>query len=330
LIVRYLQIASFSLCLDLCTTGWLRAQEISPVDSVVASEPKEADIAYPPPRKFPLDVAGYLSFRTLNDDAFYKHEYYREYAGSLFLSKKAGRWLFHSEFNANSALEFDTDGIHIVPRISHLSVKLQNAFVNYNWQDWLQVEAGYLLAPTYWRTHRYQSTNLTVDEPLIDQNIFPAVFKGVMLHGDKYFEHGGFSYQIYGGRSQEPEVFDPESTNTEVDTSWAVGGKLVAHVPSRHFLNAFDIGYHRLEQRFSDRDESLDGAELRIEKDRIRLNGDSRPASRSGLGRQSLGVTYRPQPSLSLKVELDYQAERCRQPAYYGVTVGAVYFFHLP
>jgi len=363
------------LCLDLCTTGRLRAQDTSPVASFAASEPIEADVADPPPRKFPLDVAGYLSFRTLNDDSFYKHEYYREYAGSLFLSKKAGRWLFHSEFNANSALEFDTDGIHIVPRISHLSVKLQNAFVNYNWQDWLQAEAGYLFVPTYWRTHRYQSTNLTVDEPLIDQNIFPAVFKGVMLHGDKYFEHGGFSYQIYGGLSQEPEVFDPESTDTEVDTSWAVGGKLVTHVPSRHFLNAFDIGYHRLEQRFSDRSESLDGAELRIEKDRIRflgefahmsaipsngqarffrqgyylqtsyriarqvfavaqydwLNSDSRTAARSGLGRQSLGVTYRPQPPLSLKVELDrYQAERGRQPAYYGVTVGAVYFFHLP
>ena len=36
----------------------------------------------------------------------------------------------------NSALEFDTNGIHIVPRIPHLRVKLQNAFVNYNWHDW--------------------------------------------------------------------------------------------------------------------------------------------------------------------------------------------------
>src|SRR5260370_15845639 len=117
-----LQIATFSFCLALSTVGLLRAQDTLP----------EADLANPQPRKFPLDVAGYLSLRSLNDDAFYKHHYYREYAGSLFLSKKAGRWLFHSEFNANSALEFDTDGIHIVPRISHLSGKLQIAFINYN------------------------------------------------------------------------------------------------------------------------------------------------------------------------------------------------------
>ena len=355
----------------------LKAQDTLPAGGFAESEPtgEAPDIADPAPRKFPLDVAGYLSFRTLNDDAFSRHQFYREYAGSLFLSKKAGRWLFHSEFNVNSALEFDTDGIHIAPRIPHLSVKLQTAFANYNWREWLQVQAGYLFVPTYWRTHRYQSTNLTVDEPLVDQNVFPSVFKGVMLHGDKYFEDGGFSYQIYGGVTQEPEVFDPESVNTRIDLAWSVGGKLVAHIPTRHFLDALDIGYHRLEQRFSDRDESLDGAELRIEKDRIRLlgefahalatpsngqarffrqgfylqpsyriarqvfvvaqygwlNSDSRISRRSGLARQTVGVTYRPQPSISLKVELDrYQAQRGQLPAYYGVTVGAVYFFHLP
>ena len=355
--IRNLQIALFSLFL----TGCLQAQ-----DGVAAADPA--------PGKFPLDVAGYLSFRALNGDDFAKREYYREYAGSIFVSKNAGRWLFHSEFNVNSALEYDTEGIHIAPRIPHLSVKLQNAFVNYNWQDWLQAEAGYLFVPTYWRTHRYQSTNLTVDEPLIDQVVFPGVFKGVMLHGDKYFESSGFSYQIYGGLSQEPENFDAEARNLHIDQAWAIGGKLVAHVPSRHFFDSFDIGYHRLEQRFSDWDESLDGAELRLEKGRARLLGeyahmlakpkngtaeffrqgmylqpsyrltrqlyavasydrlvrDSRFADESGLGRQSVGLTYRPQPFLSLKVELDrYEPQRSRLPAYYGVTVGAVYFFHL-
>jgi hypothetical protein len=376
LTIRNLQIAAFSLGLALFISGWLKAEDAPPTSGVAASEPQgEApDIADPPPRKFPLDVAGYLSFRSLNDDAFNKRQFFREYAGSIFLSKKAGRWLFHSEFNINSALEFDTDGIHITPRIPHLSVKLQNAFANYNWRDWLQVQAGYLFVPTYWRTHRYQSTNLTVDEPLIDQNVFPGVFKGVMLHGDKYFEDGGFSYQIYGGVTQEPEVFDPESMNTGVNLARALGGKLVAHVPNRHFLDAFDIGYHRLEQHFTDRDERLDGAELRIEKDRIRflgefahslatqangdkyfrqgfylqpsyrisrrvfavvqydrLNADSRIARRSGLARQSVGLTYRPLGSLSLKIEADrYEPRRGVLPAYYGVTVGAVYFFHLP
>jgi hypothetical protein len=342
---------------------------------VAASEANAPDIADPPLRKFPLDVAGYIGFRAINSDDLSELHAYREYAGSLFVSKKAGRWLFHSEFNANSASEFDTEGIHLAPRSHNFNVTLETASVNYNWRDWLQVEAGFLFIPTYWRTHRYQSTNLTVDEPLMDQNVFPTAFKGGMLHGDKYFEHGGLSYLIYGGISQEPEIFSTDATSLEIDRARAIGGKLIAHVPSGNLLDALDIGYHRLEQRFSDRDEHLDGAELRLEKGRIQLlgefahmsaipsngqarffrqgyylqpsyritrqlfavgnydwlNRDSRYAAQSGLARQSVGLTYRPRASLSLKIEADrYQAERGRQPAYYGASGGVVYFFHLP
>jgi hypothetical protein len=360
---RYLHVAIFSLFPALCMTGWLRAQDTTPDSSVAA------------PAKFPLDVAGYLSFRALNDDDLSEHNFYREYAASVFVSKKIGRWLFHSEFNANSASEFDTEGIHLAPRNGNLDVTLETASVNYNWRDWLQVEAGFLFVPTYWRTHRYQSTNLTVDEPLMDQNVFPTAFKGGMLHGDKYFEHGGLSYVIYGGISQEPEIFTTDVTSLEVDRARAIGGKLVAHVPTGRFLDALDIGYHRLEQRFDDRDEHLDGAELNIQKGRFQLlgefghmsaipsngqakffrqgyylqpsyritrqlfavgnydwlNRDSRYAAESGLARQSVGLTYRPRTSLSLKVEADrYEPQRNVLPAYYGASVGVVYFFHLP
>lgn len=349
-------------------TGWLRAQDAP------APEAKQ-DIPDPPRARFPVDVAGYIGFRALSEDDLSEHRSYREYAGSVFVSKKAGHWLFHSEINANSATEFGTEGIRIAPRYPNLNVTLETASVNYNWRDWLQVEAGFLFVPTYWRTHRYQSTNLTVDEPLMDQNVFPTAFKGGMLHGDKYFEHGGVSYLIYGGISQEPEIFKTHATSLEIDRARAVGGKLVAHIPTGNFLDALDIGYHRLEQRFGDRQEHLNGAELRLEKDRIQLlgefshmsatpsngqakffrqgyylqpsyritrqlfavgnydwlNRDSRYAVESGLSRQSLGLTYRPQTSLSLKIQANrYQPERGHLPAYYGATVGVIYFFHLP
>lgn len=74
-----------------CPSAVLRASE---------SNGEAPDIADPPPRKLPLDVAGYLSFRTLNNDNLSEHHSYGEVAGSIFLSKKAGQWLFHSEFNA--------------------------------------------------------------------------------------------------------------------------------------------------------------------------------------------------------------------------------------
>jgi hypothetical protein len=62
-----------------------------------------------------------------------------------------------------------------------------------------------------------------------------------------------------------------------------------------------------------------------------RLDRDSRYASESSLARQSAGLTYRPIPSVSLKVEGDrYEPQAGRLPAYYGVTTSIVYFFHLP
>ena len=62
-----------------------------------------------------------------------------------------------------------------------------------------------------------------------------------------------------------------------------------------------------------------------------RLNRNSFYADQNSLARQSAGLTYRPIPSVSLKIEADrYEPQAGRLPAYYGVTAGAVWFFHLP
>jgi hypothetical protein len=228
----------------------------------------------PASRSFPLEVAGYVNLRYVNDDAFQEHNFYREYSASLFLSKTVGRWRFHSEFNANTAPEYDSDGIHLFPRRPSLSVKLDNAFVNYNARDWLQVQAGFLFIPTYWRTHRYQSTTLTVDEPSIDQNIFPTALKGGALHGDKYWGDGGVSYIAYGGVVQQTEFL--EDTQTEiVQRARVAGGKVIFHVPSRQFFRTFDVALHRLHQvdRGGITDETY-GVELQLSKSRFEVLGE--------------------------------------------------------
>jgi hypothetical protein len=51
----------------------------------------------------------------------------------------------------------------------------------------------------------------------------------------------------------------------------------------------------------------------------------------SRMARQSLGVTYRSTPALSLKLEVDrFEPQRGRVPPYYGVGAGLVYFFRVP
>ena len=264
-------------------------------------------------RTFPLEVAGYVNFRYVNDDAFQKHDFYREYSASLFLSKSVGRWRFHSEFNADTAPEYDSDGIHLFHRRPSLSVKLDNAFVNYTARDWFQVQAGFLFIPTYWRTHRYQSTTLTVDEPSVDENIFPTAMKGGALHGDKYWGDSGVSYIAYGGVDQLSE-FQESARVVKTERSQVIAGKLTLHLPSRQFFRTFDVSVHRLHRTGGDsRPDDIYGTELQLSRSRFEVLGEFVHASMdisNGVRnyiRQGYYIqpSYRITPKLSAVVRFD-------------------------
>jgi hypothetical protein len=378
------QLGALALCLILCMAGGARAQSVADPDPVPqaprASQAPEApqEPALPAADhggSFPLDVAGYDAVRNLTGDDLADRNVFREYSGSIFVSKTIHRWLFHSEINANTAPEWDSEGIHLLPRMSHLSVKLETASVNFNWRDGLQVQAGFLFVPTYWRTHRYQSTTLTVDEPLIDQAVFPTAFTGAMIHGDRYLEEGGISYQIYAGYAQQAN-FEDAVVSADLTRSRAAGGKVVWHVPSQHMFHTFDVGFHVHRALNSNTSRThIYGTELNLEAGRIqvlgefadasvgalpgqagyyrqgfylqpsyriapqlfvvaryeRLNRDSRNPDVNRLAKQSLGLTYRPVPAVSLKLEADrFEPQRGRLPPYYGVGFAVVYFFRVP
>src|SRR5580704_14002739 len=275
---RGAQVSAFALFQALCVANATRAQAIAAPEPA-PQEPERPTAATVAP--FPLDVAGYVAFRNLGSDDLIDRTSFREYSGSVFLSKTMGRWLFHSEINANTAPEWDSEGIHILPRLTNLSVKLETASVNYTWRDWMQVQAGFLFVPTYWRTHRYQSTTLTVDEPLIDQAIFPTAFTGAMIHGDKYFDEGGISYQFYGGSAQQANFEDATAgVAGDLTRSRAVGGKMVWHLPSRHLFNTLDVGFHAHRALNSDTSRTqIYGTDLNVEKGPIQLLGEFADAS---------------------------------------------------
>jgi hypothetical protein len=215
---------------------------------------------------------------------------------------------------------------------------------------------------------------LTVDEPLIDQAIFPTAFTGAMIHGDKYFEEGGISYQFYGGSSQQA-TFTADVT-ADLARSRAIGSNVVWHIPSRHLFNTLDIGFQAHRAVNSDTGGAqIYGAHVNMEMGPLhvlgewadasigaspsqagyyrqgyylqpsyriaqplfvvaryeRLNRDSRDPDVNRLARQSLGMTYRPVPTLSLKVEANRsEPQRGRLPPYYGMGASLIYFFRVP
>ena len=299
---KCVQVKILILSMAVAMVGW--AQEAPPVDKPAQPEPSvpEATVS----RGFPLEVAGYVNFQYLNDDALQQHDFFRDYSASLFLSKTAGRWRFHSEFNANTAPEYDSDGIHLLHRRPSLSVKLDSAFLNYNQRDWLQFQAGFLFIPTYWRMHRYQSTTLTVDEPLIDQNIFPTALKGGAVYGDKYLGDGGLSYILYGGVDQQSQ-FQEHAQIVETERARAVGGKLTLHLPSRQFFSRLDVGFHGLRRVGEDaKPDQTYGVELQVSKSNFEFLGEFAHSSQDIVNgvRSDIRQGYYIQPSYRINPRL--------------------------
>jgi hypothetical protein len=270
--MKYLSLKILSLSIAIGTLGWAQGTPQTTGDQGQQEPPSPEPAAG---KSLPFELAGYINFRYVNDDALQERDFYRDYSASLFLSKTVGRWRFHAEFNADTAAEYDSNGIHLFPRRPSLSVTLDNAFVNYNAWDWLQLQAGLLFIPTYWRTHRYQSTTLTVDEPLIDETIFPTALKGVELYGDRYWGDGGVSYAVYGGVDQQPE-FQEDTQVVQIERARTVGGKLTLHVPSRHFFRTFDVAVQRLHRVGTDdgKPDEIYGVELHLSKSRYELLGE--------------------------------------------------------
>jgi hypothetical protein len=224
-----------------------------------------------------VDLAGYVGFRYLTSPG--QIDAHSEYSSSVFLSKALGRFRFHSEFNISNASQYDGEGINLFHPRPDLRAKLDSATLTYNFRDWLQIAAGFEFVPTYWRTHRYQSTTLTVEDPTIDQRVFPTAFKGGTIRGDRYFEHGGFSYELYGGVSQQSE-YVPDGRDTFMSREPMLGAKFVAHVPTGGFLDTCDFGFQRMHAApgRGDTNERY-GFEGRVAKDRIELLAEFAHAS---------------------------------------------------
>ena len=312
--------------------------------------------ADPPPRvALPLDISGFFASTGVRTGLAGPFANYQTHSASIFLGKTLGNWSFHSEmeFNYGPQLEHGANPLGA----SAGEAEMETAWMNYKQADWLNVRAGMLFLPTYWRLHSYPSTTMTAQAPLLYESIFPPNIAGVMIHGSKYFEDNGFTYTVYGGQGRE--FLDAHHNSRD-----AVGASVIAHLPSHHWLSTFDIGAHRYLDRVDEGRRSVWGLESRIERDRFRLlseyargrigsGGDRsyvrgyylQPSVRlagqvygvyrydrlTGSGeperqRHTFGALFRPVPSVALKLEYNRYPAESKLPARNGLAAGVSFF----
>jgi hypothetical protein len=271
--------------------------------STVTQAPEWKDSGSGKAKVLPVDLSAVVASRYEPERG--SGTYGPEANATLFISKRLGAWQMHAKLNANSARQLDRDGIGLIRQREHFATDVDAAWVNYNARDWLQWRTGLLYIPTYWGSRRFQSATLTVADPFIDQEIFPAAFTGTMLHGDRLFEDGGFSYSVYAGKGLEADHLDGEECRVAKPRIY--GGKGVWHVPTRRRLDLFDISYQRMRGAYPGRaSEVVDGIELRVEKGRISLLGELAQARvrLAGDGDRVKRFGYYWQPSLKVSQRL--------------------------
>ena len=318
------------------------------------------------PSSPPMDLSGYYSFRYLNDTRPASPGSFQSHVASLFFGKQMGKWRFHSEAEFEYAPVFEGNGASVTS--ARGEVLLETAWLNYSHQDWLNARAGLLLVPTYWRVHHYPSTTLTVENPLIDKQIFPASIVGTMIHGSRYRGEAGVDYTFYVGNGRGADPGRQDSNDHK-----ASGGTFLVHVPHRQLFDTLDLGLQWYRDKLAGGErERIYGFESRIEEGRAgflaefahadigpsagsrrwfregyylqpsfrvtprthllyrydRLNYDSRLSHSRDLSRHTVGLNFRPVPTISLKLEFQrYLPEDRNRERYSGLAAGIAFFF---
>lgn len=289
----------------------------------------------------PIELNGYFSSRFTRLSSPGAVPDTEQQTVSLLIDKTVENWQFHTELEFEYGPDFTTFRTPQGPDSTDIGI--ENAWVDYTYKDLFHVKAGIVLTPTYWALHHYPSIALSVQNPLIHEQIFPKSIVAAMAHGSHYFEKGGFDYSVYAGAG-----FDFRDPQVQQDGRGAMGGTFLAHVPTGRIFDVFDAGvqYYRDKPAPGDR-QQIYGFENRIEKGPFEFLGemahasigpqngtrrlfrqgyylepawrlrkryhayyrydwlklDSRDITRPFTDEHTLGLNFRPVPTLSLKLE---------------------------
>jgi len=235
-----------------------------------------------------VNLTGYYNFRFAADNSETPVSFQQHHLG-LLLSKQLRRFNFHMELelqnvphhpeiHGDSDEESGEEGPESTDVSGEGQVAVENAWMEYNHNRYLNVRVGKQLATQYWWQNHYPNLTLSTDQPIYLRELFPPELVGVMVHGSAAKPTGAselsVGYKFYVSNNE----FEGNS-QSDLRDGKAWGGRVQVKLPTGGHLKRFDVAgdLYRGQIALVTKelvDDHVYGAETQIEVDGFQLQAE--------------------------------------------------------
>lgn len=195
-------------------------------------------------------------------------------------------------------------------------VAVENAWMEYNHNQYFNVRVGKQLSPQYWWQHRYPNLTYSTTMPIYLRELFPPELVGVMVRGQITRPSGnsefGIGYSVYASNNN----FEGNSQSDLQDRkSW--GGRVQVRFPTGGALKRLDVAADIYRGKTSHEgleleDDDVNGFEGQLEVSRLLVNGEYARGESEGVKRT--GFYFQPAVQLHQDWIGFYRIEQLESP----------------
>lgn len=278
-----------------------------------------------------VNISGYSNFRFVSEDGEQPATFQLDHLG-LILGKQLRRFSFlaelelqnvphHAEVSSDAHDEGEeaSEGEEGHPEADisgEGQVALENAWMEYNHNNYLNIRVGKQLSPQYWWQHRYPNLTYSTSLPIYLRELFPPELIGVMVRGQVSRPVGssefGVNYSLYAANND----FEGNS-QADVRNGKAWGSRVQVRFPTSGLVRRLDVAgdYYRGQAQRSGAelaDDTVAGFEGQLEISRLLVNGEYARGDSAGMRR--IGYYFQPAVQMHPDWVSFYRLEQLESP----------------
>ena len=281
-----------------------------------------------------VNISGYSNFRFQAEEPETPSAFQLDHLG-LILGKQMRRWSFLGELEFSNVPHHaesvvveehgegeegeEEEGEAHEPE-SDISgegqVAVENAWIEYNHNRYLNVRVGKQLSPQYWWQHRYPNLTYSTTMPIYLRELFPPELIGVMVRGQVTRPMGasefGVGYSVYASNNN----FEGNGLS-DLQNGKAWGARVQFRFPTGGLVRRFDVAAdmyrgHTAREGVELEEDNVNGFEGQLEVSRLLVNGEYARGDSEGVTRT--GFYFQPAVQLHRDWIGFYRVEQLESP----------------